>query len=74
MRKEEVKRLMDDKALKESFQLLRLKLYRDFENADVDDAEELQIIRLKFDLVRDFYSELMKVINDSTIKEFEKRK
>jgi hypothetical protein len=74
MRKEEVKRLMDDKALKESFQLLRLKLYRDFENADVDDPEELQIIRLKFDLVRDFYSELMKVINDSTIKEFEKRK
>jgi hypothetical protein len=74
MRKEEVKRLMDDKALKESFQLLRLKLYRDFENCDVDDPEELQIIRLKFDLVRDFYSELMKVINDSTIKEFEKRK
>ena len=73
MRKDDAKRLMDDKNLKDSFQLLRQKLYRDFENTDVDDPEELQIIRLKFDLVRDFYSELMKVINDSTIKEFKEK-
>ena len=73
MRKEDAKRLMDDKTLKESFQLLRAKLYRDFENCEADDLEGLQTIRLKFDLVRDFYSELMKVINESTIKDFKRK-
>ena len=44
------------------------------EGLRVTDKETLQIIRLKSELVRDYYQELMKVINDSTIKEFEKRK
>ena len=74
MRKEEAQRLIDSKPLKEIFGLLRTKLHRDFENTEPLDKDALQLIRLKFDLVREVYSELMKVINDSTIKEFEKRK
>ena len=74
MRKEEADRLLKDENLKEAFSLLRKKIHLDFENSDVTDKDTLQVIRLKFDLVREFYSELMKVINDSTIKEFDKRK
>jgi len=73
MRKEVAKRLLEDKDLRESFQLLRLKLHTDFENCDPDDLKALQVIRLKFDLCRDYYSELMKAINDSTIKEFREK-
>ena len=74
MRKEEAQRLLEDKSLKELFSMYRKKVSVEFENCDPLDKEALQLIRLKFDIVRDSYQELMKVINDSTIKEFEKRK
>ena len=74
MRKEDAQRLSNDKALKEAFSVLRHKLHLDFEATEPSDKEALQLIRLKFDLIRDFYTELMKAINDSTIKEFEQRK
>ena len=69
MRPEEAKRLLTDESLKESMSLLRNKYRGDFENADPSDKDGLSIIRMKFDLIRDFYSELQKVVNDELMKE-----
>ena len=64
MRPDEAKRLYEDPVLKEGFSLLREKYRKDFETAKDD---ELHRIRLKFDLIRDFYSELMKIINEEAL-------
>ena len=68
MRPEEAKRLLNDESLKESMALLRHKYRGEFENADLSDKDGLFNIRIKFDLIRDFYSELQKVINDELMK------
>ena len=38
------------------------------ENADPSNKDGLQQIRLKFDLIRDFYSELQKVVNNGLME------
>jgi len=68
MRPESAKRLLDDADLKESMSLLRNKYSKDFENADLSDKDGLQRIRIKYDLIRDFYSELQKIINDEMMR------
>ena len=68
MRPEEAKRLFNDPSLKESMSLLRERYRSEFENADLSDKDGLSNIRVKFDLIRDFYSELQKVINDELMK------
>ena len=73
MRKDQAQRLMNDPDLKESFSLLRDKLRVDFENAPITDKDGLQIIRLKYELIREYYQELMKVVNESTVKDFKRK-
>jgi len=68
MRPESAKRLLDDADLKESMSLLRNKYSKDFENADLSDKDGLQRIRIKYDLIRDFYSELQTIINDEMMR------
>ena len=68
MRPESAKRLLDDADLKESMSLLRNKYSKDFENADPSDKDGLQRIRIKYDLIRDFYSELQTIINDEMMR------
>lgn len=68
MRPDDAKRLHDDPNLLDAMQLLRERYHRDFENADADYDIGLKKIRLKFDIIRDFYSELQKVLNDEAIK------
>jgi hypothetical protein len=68
MRPEGAKRLLEDADLKESMSLLRNRYSKEFENADLSDKDGLYTIRLKFDLIRDFYSELQAVVNDETMR------
>lgn len=60
MRPDDARRLHDDPNLKEAFNMLRGRYHKDFEAAS---DEELVIIRRKFDLIRDVYAELKKVIH-----------
>lgn len=68
MRVEEAKRLIHDEALKESMSLLRARYGKEFESADPSDKDGLYLIRVKFDLIRDFYSELQIILNDEIMK------
>ena len=68
MRPESAKRLLEDADLKESMSLLRNKYSKEFENADLSDKDGLYTIRLKYDLIRDFYSELQTVVNDEVMR------
>ncbi len=68
MRAEDAKRLHDDPALKEAMTLLRARYHKKFENADLSDPDSLYTVRVKFDLIRDFYSELQKVLNEESMK------
>lgn len=63
MKAQDAERLMADESFAEAFQLLRNRYHRDFENTDPRDADDLLIIRLKFDLIRDVFSEVKKVMN-----------
>lgn len=65
MRPDEAKRLLEDPNLKEAFQLLRDKYHKQFENTDVMDVDKLQLIRIKFDQIRDIYAELSKILNQT---------
>ena len=67
MKPEDAKRLHDDNDLRDAFQLLRERYNRDFENAVVDDKDGLQLIRMKFELIKDVYAELRKVLNNQTM-------
>ena len=68
MKTETANRLLNDPELKESMSLLRSKYRSEFENADPSEKDGLQQIRLKFDLIRDFYSELQKVVNNGLME------
>jgi hypothetical protein len=68
MRPESAKRLLEDADLKESMSLLRTKYSKDFENADPSDKDGLYMIRIKYDLIRDFYSELQTIVNDEVMR------
>jgi hypothetical protein len=68
MRPDAAKRLLGDVDLKESMILLRDKYSKDFENADLSDKDGLYTIRLKFDLIRDFYSELQTIVNNESMR------
>ena len=68
MRPEAAKRLLEDEDLKESMSLLRSKISKEFENADPSDKNGLQQIRIKYDLIRDFYSELQTIVNDEVMR------
>ena len=69
MRPESAKRLLEDEDLRESMGLLRKRFSSEFENADPSDTDGLYRIRIKFDLIRDFYSELQKIVNDEVMKQ-----
>ena len=73
MKAEIATRLLNDPELKESMSLLRNKYRSEFENADPSDKDGLQQIRLRFDLIRDFYSELQKVVNDGLMERRKER-
>lgn len=73
MKSEIANRLLNDPELKESMSLLRNKYRSEFENADPSDKDGLQQIRLRFDLIRDFYSELQKVVNDGLMERRKER-
>jgi len=73
MKHEAANRLLNDPELKESMSLLRNKYRCEFENADPSEKDGLQQIRLKFDLIRDFYSELQKVVNDGLMERRKER-
>ena len=68
MRPESAKRLLEDADLKESMSLLRNKYSKEFENADLSNKDGLYNIRIKYDLIRDFYSELQTVVNDEVMR------
>jgi hypothetical protein len=69
MRPGAAKRLLEDTDLKESMSLLRSRYRKEFENADLSDKDGLYTIRLKFDLIRDFYSALQIIVNDESMKQ-----
>lgn len=68
MRPEDAKRLLNDPVLKESMQLLREKYRKQFENADPTDVDKLQLVRIRFDQIRDLYAELSKILNEQSLK------
>ena len=69
MNAQEAKRLLADENLKEAFSLMRERYRKEFENTTPDDVEGLQRVRLKFDLIRDLFGELNRVINDEIMKQ-----
>lgn len=74
MNVEAARRLLADTELKESMSLLRNKYKIEFENADPSDLDGLFRIRVKFDLIRDFYSELQKVLNNELMSNRKKER
>jgi hypothetical protein len=68
MRPEAAKRLLEDPDLKESMSLLRGKYSKEFENADLSNKDGLYNIRIKYDLIRDFYSELQTIVNNESMR------
>jgi len=63
MRIDDARRLLNDDDLKEVFGLMREKYRKQFESADPQDKDNLQVIRLKLGLIKDFYAQVNKVLN-----------
>lgn len=68
MNAEIAKRLYDDESIKEVFELVRQRLHKQFENTNLTDKEGLYTVRLKFEIIRDFYSELQKILNEESMR------
>jgi len=65
----DAKRLVSDPALKEALSLMRDRYRKEFENTPSCNTKALKLTRIKFDLIREFFAELNKVLNDELMKE-----
>jgi hypothetical protein len=68
MRAEDARALLENEALKEAFQIVRDRCHRSFEAVDVRNMEEMQVIRIKLDIIHEVYTVLAKVLNDEVMK------